>query len=241
MSSYVRSFNRYELKYCLPRESVHHVVAAMRKYVYADRHDGDSFGYPIASIYYDSPSHVLFWEKVEGIKFRRKLRFRRYGDSADVYLEIKQRIDRTVQKRRVRWPLQRAVRAMRSSHQLDCELRADSQAVTSEASFLFAQYGLVPAMAISYRRNAYFASYETDQRITFDTNVRYDSSNLDIEGFRNGGKYLVDPGVAIMEIKFNNTVPMWLCKIIAAFDLKMIRLSKYCTAVDREHFQGRLT
>lgn len=43
-----------------------------------DPHAGPQ-GYPVWSVYYDSSDLRLYWEKIEGLKFRRKLWFRRYG------------------------------------------------------------------------------------------------------------------------------------------------------------------
>ena len=48
-----------------------------------------------------------YWEKVDGIKLRRKLRIRPYEtpealtDDTPVFVEIKQRVDRVTQKRRL--------------------------------------------------------------------------------------------------------------------------------------------
>ena len=241
MSDYLRSFNRYEFKYLMTRELMGQVIRSLQGYVYADSHGGNDFGYPIVSVYCDSPGLSLFWEKIEGVKFRRKVRFRRYGNDDGVYLEIKQRIDRTVQKRRIRWPLASAADALQSIRLLETCEEPIRDHVTSETLFLCGYYGLEPCMAVRYRRKAFFSMFEPDQRITFDTDIRYNASDLDIRRPFEAGKYLVDPNCAVMEIKFNDRVPLWLCKVISRYGLTMIRLSKYCTAIDREYFQGHLT
>jgi hypothetical protein len=52
----------------------------------------------------------FYWEKIEGLRFRRKLRIRHYGDRSTiddditVFVEIKQRVNRVTQKRRVALP-----------------------------------------------------------------------------------------------------------------------------------------
>ena len=106
----INRFNRFELKYIVHRNLANEFIRALDGYVYADPHSNGDGGYPIYSLYCDSPGLALFWEKIEGIKYRRKVRFRRYGKSPDVFIEIKQRMDRTVQKRRVRWPGDQVVR-----------------------------------------------------------------------------------------------------------------------------------
>jgi hypothetical protein len=52
---------------------------------------------------------------------------------------------------------------------------------------------------------------------------------------------LIDPRLAVMEIKYNESVPLWMCRLASRFGLEVIRLSKYCTAIDREYYGGELT
>jgi SPX domain protein involved in polyphosphate accumulation len=236
----IRSINRFELKYLAHRDVVSEFIRSLGGYVYTDPNSNDEGGYPIYSLYCDSAGLSLFWEKIEGLKFRRKVRFRRYGNGQDVFLEIKQRVDRTLQKRRVRWPLDQVVQTFCSGGDLDGhEQKLDP--VSAEVFFLWSHYGLEPRMAISYRRRAFFAVFESDLRITFDTRVQYNSQDLDIVRPFETGKYVVEPDSVIIEVKFNERVPLWLCKIISKYGLQLVRLSKYCTAVDREFFHGALT
>ncbi len=241
MPDYVRSFNRYEFKYVFHQDRIADLLGAMNQFVYPDPHSGNDRGYRVCSVYFDSSEWSLFWEKIEGTKFRRKVRVRRYADDDRAYLEIKQRLDRTVQKRRVQWPLQHAAEVLGAGDSAEFLQGEQRDPVASEATFLQRHYGLQPCMAISYRRHAYFCHLESGQRITFDSDIRYDAHHLEIEQPTESGKYVLDPALVVMELKFNERVPLWLCKIIGRFDLRMVRLSKYCTAVDREYFQASLT
>jgi len=236
----IRTFNRFELKYLLHWRTAKEFIRALEGYIYPDPHNDDEHGYPIYSLYCDSRGFSLFWEKIEGLKFRRKVRFRRYGNDQDVFLEIKQRVDRTLQKRRVRWPLDQVVQTFCSGSGLNGGAQ-ELDPVAAEILFLWNHYSLEPRMAISYRRRAFFAAFESDLRITFDTRVQYHARDLDIVRPFETGKYLIGPEVVLMEVKFNERVPLWLCKIICKFGLELVRLSKYCSAVDREFFRGQLT
>lgn len=240
LTHYHRSINRFELKYLVQHEVASEFIRSLDGYVHTDPNcDGDG-GYPIYSVYCDSSHFSLFWEKIEGIKFRRKVRFRRYGDSPDVFLEIKQRINRTLQKRRVRWPLEKVAQTFCDGNIVG-KIEHDGDPILAEVSFLWHQYRLHPSIAISYRRHAFFALFEPDLRITFDTRVQYHAEDLDILRPFEVGKYVVEPDLVIMEIKFNHRVPLWLCKLVNRYGFRQVRLSKYCRAVDREYFQSRLT
>jgi SPX domain protein involved in polyphosphate accumulation len=240
LTQYIRSVNRYELKYLIRHEMVPEFIGSLDGYVYTDPNCNGEEGYQIYSVYCDSADLSLFWEKIEGIKFRRKVRFRRYGDDSDVFLEIKQRINRTLQKRRVRWPLDQVVRTFHLNGVVD-GIEDECDPVTGEVLFLWHHYGLRPRMAISYQRRAFFAVIESDLRITFDARVQYHARDFDIKQPLEIGKYLVEPELVIMEIKFSDSVPRWLCKLVRRYSLRHVRLSKYCAGVDREYFKGRLT
>jgi hypothetical protein len=237
-AGYVRDFNRFEFKYVVPERTAREFAAGLEGYAHADPHSGPG-GYPVHSVYWDSPELTFFWEKLDGEKYRRKLRFRRYEGSDDVFIEIKQRIDRTVQKRRVLWPVERA-RALFDVGHIDPVLESEvDERVVMEALFLCRYHDLAPKMAVAYRREAFFGTFETDLRITFDRRIQYDPHALDLREPFKTGKYMLDPDRVVIEIKFNHRVPLWLTKLVQKNGLELQRLSKYCSAVDRELFQGR--
>lgn len=238
-TAYVRTFNRYELKYLLDYGAADALIADLATHCVPDPHSGER-GYTLHSIYWDSPDLRFFWEKLDGEKYRRKLRFRRYDDASDnVFVEIKQRIDRTVQKRRALVPLGKVLALFRDG-EIDCELEYEVvDPVLQEALFLARTNRLAPKISIRYRRRAFFARYEPDLRITFDTRLQYEARDLDLARPFETGKYLLEPERTVLEIKYNHRVPTWLIALVQKHGLEVVRFSKYCAAVDREFFDGR--
>jgi SPX domain protein involved in polyphosphate accumulation len=115
ISHTIRRFNRFELKYLITLREAERFKTALRAYLIDDEHGSGNGSYALTSLYYDSPDFRCYWEKVDGIKFRRKLRIRRYETEAPltadtpVFIEIKQRLDRVTQKRRVILPYRDAL------------------------------------------------------------------------------------------------------------------------------------
>lgn len=245
-TAYVRSFNRYEYKYVIDHRQCVDFCRDLEPFTRPDPHCTDELGYGVRSLYWDSPERTFFWEKIEGFKDRRKLRFRRYPASDQVFIEIKQRTDRTIQKRRTRWPLDRTLAVFgphTSEKSEDSELTDEERndPVVREALVLCRMHNLQPAAWITYRRRALFAIHESDLRITVDRRLRYETQDLDLERPPEEGKCLLDPNRAVLEIKFNDRVPRWLCRLLEEHGIELSRMSKYCTAIDREFFDGRLT
>src|SRR6185295_18065814 len=113
--SRLHAFNRYEIKYLVPREVLDDLRDDLRRRLDIDGYSAGG-GYGVWSLYYDTPQLRFYWEKIEGLRFRRKLRLRHYGsphtltDDTPVYVEIKQRVNRVTQKRRIALPYREAQR-----------------------------------------------------------------------------------------------------------------------------------
>ena len=240
MPSLTATLNRFEVKYLVPTRGLPHLIAELGEYVVPDRHASGAQGYPIFSIYWDSAELLLFWEKIEGLKSRRKLRFRRYLDSEEAFLEIKQREDRTLRKRRTTWPVERLVRAFGDGRSLEWELAAGDP-VASEAMALVQRLRLAPRAGVLYRRRAFVGGFDPELRVTFDSRIQYRTTDLDLARPFDTGKYLLDPRATVMEIKYNHRAPVWLTKLIRRRELNLVRMSKYCSAIDAEFFGHELT
>lgn len=228
----MKRFNRFELKYVIAAST----WPAVRNDVLAQM-DPDSNGadgsYPVASVYYDTPDLAFHRAKREGIKFRRKLRVRRYGSDteAPVYVEIKQRINRTTQKRRLSLPLADAYRLCGGDPVASVEEATDVEAA-NEVQFLVRALSLQPTCIVGYQREAYVGGpYESGLRITFDHGLwaGIADDGLDPEVERHP---MLPAAAAILEVKANDRVPIWLANLLARHECALRRYSKYCKAVD---------
>ena len=77
-------------------------------------------------------------------------------------------------------------------------------------------------------RNAYFGTdYDTWLRVTFDTNIRYRKKNLNLAD-KEIWEFMISPDKVIMEVKANDRVPYRLTEMIASYNFRLIRVSKYC-------------
>jgi hypothetical protein len=173
LSHTIRKFDRFELKYVAPVKAAEEFKRSLRPYLVPDDH-GDSLGsYYLTSLYYDGPDFRFYWEKVDGVKRRRKLRIRHYGscepltESTLVSVEIKQRVDRVTQKRRVVLPYPEALRFCDERKLPDHDPR--DAAVIDEINGMLWQYNLRPASIVSYARQALVGTeYDIGLRVTFD-------------------------------------------------------------------------
>jgi SPX domain protein involved in polyphosphate accumulation len=233
--------NRFEVKYLVATTLVPELLAEFREYTEPDPHSRDANGYRIFSIYWDTAAWTFFWEKIEGVKFRRKLRFRRYGDSPDIFIEVKQREDRTVQKRRIPWTVDRVDAVFGDGTQPIDWTALEGDSVATEAALMIERLRLRPRMGVLYRRRALFGAFDPELRITVDSRIQYRPAPVDLAAPFDTGHYALDPRVSVLEIKYDHRAPTWLTKAVARHGFKIVRMSKYCSAVDRHYFGGQNT
>ncbi|MDS1115216.1 polyphosphate polymerase domain-containing protein [Gordonia westfalica] len=234
-ASKLHAFNRYEIKYFVDELK----VPELRREL-AARMDTDPFsphgGYPVTSLYYDTPDLRFYWEKIEGLKFRRKVRMRLYGDPAEctdetpVQVEIKQRVNRVTQKRRTAMPYGLAQRWLNGREEISCD---DSQRpFVNEVSSLVGNLDLRPIVTTGYLREA-FVGRDADLglRVTIDHKVHGRDRDFHFaSGAEN--RFIIPPKLAIVELKANERVPYWATDLTARLDMSVIRVSKYCQSVE---------
>lgn len=236
VSSIVRKFNRFELKYLLSLDAARSFRQEISAYLQADNHAGSDGNYAVSSLYYDSPDYRFYWEKMEGIKFRRKLRIRYYETQAEltpdsqVFVEVKQRLDRVTQKRRIVLPYGDALKLCNGRTIPDH--RPEDRAAVEEVHALIWQYNLRPASLVSYFRQAFVGNdYDVGLRVTFDTGLRYRVHDLELHS-KGSYRLMLPPDRVVVEIKVNERIPYWLTERVAQHNLRLIRMSKYCQSLE---------
>lgn len=235
----IRSFNRYELKYVIHASQIDRIVADVLGEMSADRHGDDSGSYVISNLYYDSPGLHMLRSKIFGNNYRRKLRVRVYGDATDqaprtAMVEIKQRLGRTTQKRRVMVPLDEALRICEARSRWEWDDAAD-RAVAEEIRGLVQALALQPACTISYRRRAFVGSrFESGLRLTIDTELWGAPPRLDFYTQR-PTTLLMPRDWSILEIKVDDRVPSWINELVTRHDCQLRRVSKYCLGMSKLH------
>jgi hypothetical protein len=233
-----KRFNRYELKYIINPRQYHGICEDLKNFMIPDAYgDGDGF-YRIVSLYYDSPTYSGYRSKIEGLKFRRKLRLRVYPGTDPTkintgFVEIKQRLNRTVQKKRVILPIELAERLCNEA-EVPTGLDARDTEAAEEMAYMVRSLGLRPAAIVSYRRHAWMGGqYESGMRLTFDMQLQGRITSLNVREIAKV-KYFMPIDSFIMEVKCNERVPLWTTSLLAQHKCQLRSISKYCSVITNE-------
>jgi hypothetical protein len=233
--SRLHAFNRYEIKYLLPSSALPALRAALDRRLDHDSH-GVGGGYGVWSVYYDTRYLRFYWEKIEGLRFRRKLRIRHYGDrctvddDTTVFVEIKQRVNRVTQKRRVALPYRLAQDLCHQRTMV--EHSPEQRAFLEEVLGLISQLDLRPVAMVGYQREAFVGGdADAGLRVTIDQRVRGRDRDFHL-ATEADNRLIVPARLAVVEFKANERVPYWLTDLAAELDMSVARISKYCQSVE---------
>lgn len=224
---------RYELKFYLSNEQLAYFLKQIDQFMKVDKYGLTT----IASLYFDTPDFRLITKSIEKPKYKEKLRLRSYGlakKDSPTFLEIKRKCEGIVYKRRASL-LEDEAYSLISTKESN-----DKEQISRELEAFVENYqNLEPKYLIIYDRLAYYQD-NSDLRITIDKNPRYRTTDLNLHTSMNGTPLLKDGG-AILEVKVQHSVPLWLVKILNEGRIYQTSFSKVGEAHKREmtknHYQ----
>lgn len=224
-------FRRLEFKYVVPTALLDLVIPTIYRYLDADGYANKQGFYKVNSLYFDSPRLVCYQEKLDGILFRKKYRVRYYDDKQKLFFEIKRKSGDTVFKDRVLLPkTTRITQQSLVNHQFLHHIPEGK--LKGELVNDYHQLRLKPKVLISYLRRPFVSKFSNNLRITLDYDLK--ATKITNGEFLNlNTNNYISPDLAVLEIKFNESLPAWVKHIIAAHNLQRDSFSKYASAVEK--------
>ena len=217
------SFKRYEKKFLLSAAQYARLMEQLRPHIEPDEY----FQSTVCSLYYDTADCTLIRRSIEGPVYKEKLRLRSYGVPAPedpVFVELKKKYKGVVYKRRVTAPAAQAARWLAG----DCGAPEDGQ-MEREIDWFVHQYRPVLRAFIACERTAWRAVENHGLRVTFDEQLRWRETELDLCA-GSGGEPLLGEGEVLMELKIPQAAPLWLARLLSEEGLFPTSFSKYGTA-----------
>lgn len=221
-----KSFKRHEIKYLI---TINQYINLM-DYL-SDKVEKDVvYKSTICNVYYDTDKFELIRKSIEKPINKEKLRIRSYDKptlDSSVYVELKKKYDHIVYKRREKI----AYKYILNNSFLEC---VETQ-IDKEIKYFNDFYGgLTPKMFLSYERGAYYFKTDKQIRITFDTNIKYRTENVNLLPSISDIKLLPN-NLVLMELKVLFSIPYDLTKYLSSEKIFKTPFSKYGTAYKQIH------
>ena len=202
---------RHELKFKISNAAAEVLKQKLRLIMKTDNNayykDGS---YLIKSLYFDDINSTSYYEKMDGVLYRKKYRIRIYNNSDKfIRLEKKMKHDNMTAKEQM----------LISKDIYSKILNGKINEINGAEGLLLEFLGecrtknLVPSIIVAYHRTAFIYPI-SDVRITFDSNIQSGLYNYDL--FDNDSPvYTVDEkGKQVLEVKFNEVLPLHIANIL---------------------------
>lgn len=229
----IEIFRRKEQKYLITKEQYQELTKQIASYMRPDKFGIDG-RYTVTSLYFESSDHKIYFETKNKLKYRQKLRLRVYNDTGingTAFFEVKQKHKKVVNKRRMLLPLSQAYRYLNEKEDSLEYYETSNPQVLREIDYFRKLYRLEPEMVVSYDRHALHCIDDPDLRITFDLNLRCRNDDLLLEHGPHG-EYFIDTDLVVLEVKVNDSVPLWLTRILQTLNCEQRSASKFCTSLE---------
>ncbi len=238
MSTSLSLSKRVELKYFIHSSQYDEMLKDILTFMTFDPYlDRTTHSYEVWSLYFDSPHHDAYFEKLDGLNVRQKLRFRTYGPlnglPENINLEIKARLKFQTIKVRSKIPLQTYNQLLKSRYCWSTLLPLCENGNLKKFYQVARLTNAIPTVLVKYKRQALVGKRDPDVRVTFDWDLQRAIKAGDLF---NAPKYLpaiLPPRKFVFEIKFRYYMPDWIYLIIKKYRLFNESISKYALSLQR--------
>ena len=230
-------FTRYEFKYFLNNKISNQIENEAKHFMSYDNFAVNipDNRYFVRSLYYENNSFSNFFEKVDGIKSRRKFRIRTYGNSLKnnlpIFLEIKGRhLERTFKKRTSidSKYIELFLNSEKNSKLLEIY---PNNIIINDFVFDSIKKKIKPCVLIDYKRRPYINNFGLYFRLTFDSIIVSSKSKILFSNENKSTPLQCRSGYTILEVKFDRSIPAWFHRIIQSYNLTRRSISKFVLGV----------
>ena len=231
-------FLRYEFKYFMSSKISDEIFNQSLNFMNIDNYAqfNKDNKYLVRSLYFDNDDYNNFFEKVDGIKIRKKFRLRSYDKQLNskipIFLEMKGRVhDRIIKKRLL---IDRNdLKYFEKLNNLE-ELYKKYNKNTLIKDFIYdvKKKRIKPKIMIDYNRRPLINKFGLYFRLTFDSDLITSKSNhLFYNKDKSNFALQYKPGNSILEVKFERSIPAWFHRIIQSYNLNRRSISKFVLGV----------
>ncbi|MDY6072206.1 MAG: polyphosphate polymerase domain-containing protein [Bacilli bacterium] len=166
--------------------------------------------YLIKSLYFDDRDSSSYYEKMDGVLYRKKYRIRMYND-VDTFIRLEKKMKHNNFTAKEQMLISKDIYSKILYGKIDEIENPDG--LLLEFITNYKNKGLVPSIVVEYHRTA-FTYPISDVRITFDSNIQSSLYNYDLFN-TSYPRYIVDePGKQVLEVKFNEILPLHIANIL---------------------------
>lgn len=182
--------------------------------------------YFIRSLYFDDINSTAYYEKIDGVLYRKKYRIRIYNnDSSFIRLERKWKHNNMTSKDQLKISKENCINLLTNQFDnIDKELLNNS--LMKEFITDIKVFGLKPSVIVDYKRLAY-TYHISEVRITFDERIKSGLYNCNLFNINRITYDVIDNNEVVLEVKFNEVLPEHISIILQTIPMYRQAVSKF--------------
>lgn len=167
--------------------------------------------YLIRSLYFDNENSDAYYEKMDGVEYRKKYRIRIYNfDDKFIRLECKYKHNNMTSKDQILIDKELCIKII--DGKID-EIDLTKDNLLRQFALDYRLNRLEPSIIVDYNRVA-FTYHVSDVRITFDSQIKSGMYNYNLFD-KNATTYrVIDDNQMVLEVKFNEILPKSIALIL---------------------------
>lgn len=182
--------------------------------------------YLIRSLYFDNENSDAYYEKMDGVEYRKKYRIRIYNfDDKFIRLECKYKHNNMTSKDQIL--IDKELCSKIINGKID-EIDLTKDNLLRQFALDYRLNRLNPSIIVDYNRVA-FTYHVSDVRITFDSQIKSGMYNYNLFD-KNATTYrVIDDNQMVLEVKFNEILPESIALILQTVPTFRQAFSKFAT------------
>lgn len=202
---------RHELKFKISNSAAEVLKQKLSLILKKDKNAYYSDGsYLIKSLYFDDLDSSSYYEKMDGVLYRKKYRIRIYNNN-DEFIRLEKKMKHNTYTAKEQILISKDIYSKILNGKLD---EIDSPTGLLEEFITNSKTKhLVPSVIVLYHRIA-FTYPISEVRITFDSHIQSGLYNYDLFDKEVPMYGVSEPGKQVLEVKFNEVLPLHIANIL---------------------------
>lgn len=218
---------RNEIKFVINKDSAEILKQKLALLMDVDTNSiTDDNSYLIRSLYFDDIYSNAYYEKMDGVEYRKKYRIRLYNnDTSFIRLECKYKHENKTSKDQILIDKNICDKIINGNIE---ELDISKDNLLTKFVMDYRVRNLRPSIIVDYKRLAYTYPV-SDVRVTFDSKIRSGRYNYNLYDETIETYKVIDDNEVVLEVKFNEILPEQIAMVLSTVPMIRQAYSKFAT------------
>ncbi len=213
---------RNEVKYIISKNQAQILMQRLNLIMELDTNTYEDNSYIIRSLYFDDINSESYYEKLDGILYRKKYRIRLYN-ATDKFIRLECKYKHNNMTAKEQALINKEICSKMINGNYDIETKDE---MLNKFLIDIKTRNLRPSVIVEYKRVAYIHPVST-VRITFDYNIKSGRYNNDLFDNDSSLVSVIDDNLVVLEVKFDEVLPLHIANILETIPSFRQAVSKF--------------